>query len=772
LKQRAKTTIEGIVQGVGFRPFIYQLARRFSLAGYVTNTSDGVDLEVEGEQGAIEAFLAQVEAETPPLARITRVRTNYLPPAAYDGFRIEASRAAEHRSALISPDVAVCADCLRELFDPADRRHRYPFINCTNCGPRYTIITDIPYDRDKTSMRHFKMCPDCEREYHDPMDRRFHAQPDACWVCGPKVWLVDAEGKAVEGEPGSDPGSDPIWALCRLLEAGSIAAIKGLGGFHLAVDASSERAVARLRERKRREEKPLALMSADLDVIRRYGRITAAEEAQLTSRERPIVLLEKDDPEGLIAPSVAPRNRFFGVMLPYTPLHHLIMREVRVPALVMTSANLSEEPICIDNDEAPRRLSGIADYYLFHDRDIYLRSDDSILRVAAGAPRLIRRSRGFVPVPVFLDDEVPQVLAVGAEMKSTICLTKGERAFVSQHVGDLENLETLDFFGLTVTHLERILEIEPVVIAHDLHPEYLSTKWALAQQGRRVVGVQHHFAHIVSCLAENHARGPVIGLSLDGTGYGTDGRLWGGEVLIAELTGFHRAGHFRYLPLPGGAKAIKEPWRMAVAHLRSAFGAGQVPELPFLKGVDPEALRLLPQMMDKGVNSPLTSSCGRLFDAVAAMCGLRSSVAYEGQAALELEQAMPWPAEAAKPYSHAIGNDDNGLILDFAPTVREVARDVQKGVPVQTISLRFHLAVVEALAEAAERLRRTTGVSSVALSGGCFQNRFLLESLYERLVRAGFDNIYTQAQVPANDGGISLGQAVAAAQALRAQRGV
>ena len=767
MKQRAKATIEGIVQGVGFRPFIYGLARRFDLKGYVSNTSAGVDLEVEGEPAAIEAFLAGVEAESPPLARITRVATQMLPPADYADFHIELSQAGQ-RSALISPDVAICADCLRELFDPADRRYRYPFINCTNCGPRYTIIQDIPYDRRYTSMHKFQMCPDCDREYHDPLDRRFHAQPDACWVCGPKVWLEDEAGGAVAGEP--------IAAVCRLLEAGHVVAIKGLGGFHLAVDAGNEAAVARLRARKRREEKPLALMSASLDAVRRYARVSPEEEAQLTSKERPIVLLEKDDPEGLIAPSVAPRNRFFGVMLPYTPLHYLILAEVAAPALVMTSANLSEEPICIDNEEARRRLSGIADYHLFHDRDIYLRSDDSILRLAAGRPRLMRRSRGFVPVPVFVGEvvggELPQVLAVGAELKNTVCLTKGDRAFVSQHVGDLENLETQEFFELTVRHLARILEIEPVAIAYDLHPEYLSTKWALAQAGKegvRLIGVQHHHAHLVSCLAENGARGPVVGLSLDGTGYGTDGRIWGGEILVAGLEGFQRHGHLRYLPLPGGAKAIKEPWRMAFSYLRAAYG-DELPRLPFLAAADPEALRLLPQMMDKGVNCPLTSSCGRLFDAVAAMCGLRTRVAYEGQAALELEQAMAWPPDAAvKPYGFALAEGEAGaLILDFLPTVREVAQDVQRGVAVQEISLRFHLAVVEALVAAAAQIRRCTGVDEAALSGGCLQNRFLLTRLAERLAEAGFKNVYTQAQVPSNDGGISLGQAVAAAVQLKA----
>ncbi|MFH0810953.1 MAG: carbamoyltransferase HypF [Pseudomonadota bacterium] len=775
IKQRVLTTIEGIVQGVGFRPFVYGLARRHGLAGYVANTSTGVEVEVEGAPEAVAEFLARLKTDVPPLARIVRLETACLPPASLEGFRIEESRmAGAGRSALISPDVAVCADCLREMFDPADRRYRYPFINCTNCGPRYTIVTGVPYDRPRTTMARFEMCPKCAREYHDPADRRFHAQPIACPACGPKIWLEAAQGDAqngsvsaaVSGASPSDTSSDPIGQVCRLLEQGAVVAIKGLGGFHLAVDASQEAAVARLRRRKGREEKPLALMSGDLEAVRRYARAGWAEESLLLSRERPIVLLEKDDPQQcLIAPSVAPRNRLLGVMLPYTPLHYLIMRQVQTPALVMTSANLSEEPLCADNDEARRRLAGIADWFLFHDRDIHLRADDSVLSLAAGSARLIRRARGFVPVPVFLRDDISPVLAVGAEMKNTICLAKGRRAFLSQHIGDLEkNQETQEFFERTVDHLKRILDIEPEVLAHDLHPEYLSTKWVLAQAGVRLVGVQHHFAHIVSCLAENQVfSGPVVGLALDGTGWGTDGHIWGGELLIADLVGFRRAGHFGYVALPGGAKAIREPWRMAFSYLRAAFFGEDFPELPFLKGVDAEARRLLPRMIDRGVNSPLTSSCGRLFDAVAALCGLRSRVAYEGQAALELEQAMA-PAGGGRPFPFSLSRDEAGcIIIDFLPTVRQIALEVARSTPVGEISLRFHLTVIEALAEAASELRRETGIGEAALSGGCFQNRFLLARLSGRLAEKGFTKIYTQTQVPSNDGGISLGQAVAAA---------
>ena len=572
--------ISGIVQGVGFRPFVYQLANRFGLKGSVSNTASGVTVHVEGAGQGIDAFVRELRPASPPLARITDIREAPADVAGHARFAIAQSTELAQRSTLISPDVAVCADCLAELFDPADRRFGYPFINCTNCGPRYTIIDDVPYDRPKTSMRRFAMCRACQAEYDDPDDRRFHAQPNACAACGPQVRLLDARS-------GEVAGADPVRKTAELLGQGRIVAVKGLGGFHLAVDARDEAAVARLRKRKGREEKPFAVMSRDLESVRGYASVDDRRAALLTAMERPIVLLEKRRPDPL-APSVSPGNRYFGVMLPYTPLHHLLLDRCPDP-LVMTSGNLSEEPICIDNREALERLNGIADAFLVHDRDILLRADDSIVRRAAGQTRFLRRSRGYVPVPVFLQRPQARVLACGAELKNTVCLTKENRAFVSQHIGDLENLETYGFLDRTVQHLRRILDIRPDIVACDMHPDYLSTRYADAQTGVERIRVQHHHAHIASCLAENRTDGPVIGLAFDGTGYGTDGCIWGGEVLVADTRRFQRVGHLAYVPMPGGAAAIREPWRMAVSYLYDAFGGGFTSlDLPFVRRLDPE----------------------------------------------------------------------------------------------------------------------------------------------------------------------------------------
>ncbi|HYA03731.1 MAG TPA: carbamoyltransferase HypF, partial [Syntrophobacteria bacterium] len=608
--QRLRVRIQGMVQGVGFRPFIYQLAHRCRLHGYVANTPQGVELEIEGGREDLHEFFADLPARLPPLASITRMETEELPPLPYIAFEIRSSEHGAGRAALISPDTAICADCLRELFDPQDRRYRYPFINCTNCGPRYTIIRDIPYDRVYTSMATFIMCDRCEREYHDPLNRRFHAQPNACWECGPRVWLTDAAGRELLA-------ADPIAAAAEKLKEGAVVAVKGLGGFHLAADATQNEAVKRLRLRKRREEKPLALMSWGLEEIERYAVLGDFERDLLARPQRAIVLVAKA-PGNPIAPEVAPRNRYLGAMLPYTPLHYLLLSHGFL-ALVMTSGNLTEEPIAIDNDEAVRRLADIADYFLFHDRQILLRSDDSVVRVAAGRTRQIRRSRGFVPVPVFLRKPMPSVLALGGELKGTICVTKDDRAFVSQHLGDLENLETLDFLELTVRHLRRILEVNPRLVIHDLHPDYLTTQVALAQKELPTLAVQHHHAHVVSAMAEHKLEGRVLGLALDGTGYGADGRIWGGEILGADERGYERLGHLAYVPMPGGTAAIKEPWRMAVSYLRAAFGEGYFAnEGPLARRWGRDRIDVLLQMMRRQVNSPLTSSCGRLFDGVAA----------------------------------------------------------------------------------------------------------------------------------------------------------
>jgi hydrogenase maturation protein HypF len=744
-------SIRGIVQGVGFRPFVYQLARRLGLAGAVANTSEGVLVHIEGPRPALEAFATALGRETPPLARITGIETQSAEVRHLRDFRIETSRRSTARAALISPDMAVCDACLAELFDPADRRYRYPFINCTHCGPRYTIIDDVPYDRPHTSMRRFPMCPACQAEYDDPADRRFHAQPNACPVCGPQVTLCTGDGQPVTAP-------DPIAEAALRLKCGRIAAIKGLGGFHLAVDAIDPGAVERLRRRKRREEKPFALMVPDLPAARRLVTLDPAAEALLTGPRRPIVIA-RQRPGHPVAPGVAPGNRYFGILLPYTPLHHLLLRH-GFEALVMTSGNLSDEPICIDNAEALARLGDIADDFLVHDRDIYLRSDDSIVRRAAGATRFIRRSRGYVPEPITLRHPLPPVLACGAGLKNTVCLTRGAEAFVSQHIGDLENLAAYRFLEQTVAHLERILDVQPRIVAHDLHPDYLSTRYALGRNGVRRIAVQHHHAHIVSVMAEHGLKGTVIGLALDGTGYGNDGAVWGGEVLVARAARFTRAAHLGYVPMPGGAAAIREPWRMAAAHLHDAFGDGwKHLDLPLFSAVSVEKLDMAVRMARSGINAPRTSSLGRLFDAVAALCGLRARVHYEGQAAMELEMAADPETPGRYPYKVAPGA---ALIVATAPMIRAAAADLDTGVPVPVVAGRFHRTVIDLFVALCRRVRDRTGLARVALSGGVFQNVILLEGMIRALVDAGF-SVYTSEQLPANDGGISLGQAVAAA---------
>ncbi len=751
MKSRYKVTVQGIVQGVGFRPFIYQQAVARRLTGYVTNTSHGVELEVEGEGPDLDDFIRTLRQDPPPLSRVTSLEVKPLASRGDSEFTILKSQAQETRSALISPDVAICPDCLREMRDPLDRRYRYPFINCTNCGPRYTIIKDIPYDRAKTTMAAFSLCPECAVEYHDPLNRRFHAQPNACWTCGPRVALLDGAGHPIDC-------ADPIAETARLLREGWIVAIKGLGGFHLAVDALQEEAVRRLRQRKHREEKPLALMCPDLNRVREFARIEAEEEAVLASRERPIVLLKKREP-ALIAPAVAPGNQYYGVMLPYTPLHYLLLDHGFL-ALVMTSGNLSEEPICIDNVEAFLRLKGIADYFLVHNRDIHLRSDDSIVQQVSGSLRQLRRSRGFVPVPVFLAEPLAPILACGAELKNTVCLTKDDRAFISQHIGDLENLETLDFFQQTIDHLKQILQIEPEIIAYDLHPDYLSTRYALEQEGVELIGVQHHFAHLVGCLAEHGLNEKVIGLMLDGSGYGLDGRIWGGEILVGDCGSFERCAHFAYLPLPGGARAIKEPWRMAVSYLYQAYGEKlwDLP-LPWLKRIDRSKLEILVRMIQQGINSPLTSSCGRLFDGVAALIGLRETVAFEGQAAMELE--MIQDRESGVLYDVEVLKSQEALQILPQPIIRGIVEDVRRGASKEQISRRFHRTLVEVLTQVCRILRDDRGLGKVALGGGVFQNRTLLTEMEVRLRAEGFQ-VFSKSLVPSNDGGISLGQAVAA----------
>ena len=754
---RSKATVRGIVQGIGFRPFIYNLAAECRLNGYVLNNGRGVVLEVEGNRAAIDRFFSAIESHPPPLAHITSIDRESLPPADYSEFTIKKSSANDIRKTLISPDICVCEDCLREMFDINDRRYRYPFINCTNCGPRYTIISDIPYDRPSTSMHAFPMCDACSEEYHDPANRRFHAQPNACPACGPHVALCDANGKAMEAD-------DPIAASIELMMSGRIVAIKGLGGFHLAVNAEDAAAVSRLRKRKMREEKPLALMSKSVDVIRQYAEITKAEEELLRSPQRPIVLLSKKE-QNRIAPEVSPGNNHFGVMLPYTPLHYLLL-DNDMAALVMTSGNLSDEPIAIENEEAFQRLGQIADYFLIHDRDIYLRSDDSIVRVLQDENRLIRRSRGYVPVPVFLNRSFPNVLAIGAELKNTVCLTSAEHAFMSQHIGDLKNLESYEFLQLTIRHLQRILDIQPDIIAHDLHPDYLSTRLAEELDCPRRIGVQHHHAHIMSCLTENNVEEPVIGLAMDGTGYGSDGNIWGGEVLLVDGADFSRLAYFNYVPMPGGDVVIEQPWRMSVSYLHDLCGPELTElDIPLIQSMDKEKLKILLQMIELKTHCPLTSSLGRLFDAVSALTGICGHGAFEGQPAIALEMALRESGDPSYPYSWDY--DGKSRIIQTGQILKGIVKDIQNSVNAGVISYKFHLTLIKLLTELCAELRGETGIQSVALSGGVFQNAFLFNGLKSALEKEKFV-VYSHSKVPTNDGGISLGQAaVAAYQSFR-----
>lgn len=758
---RKEILVSGIVQGVGFRPYVYRLATDRHLEGSISNTVSGVTIEVQGPPELVNEFVSRLPEEAPTLARISSVAVREIPCKPDGHFEILPSRAGSRADTLISPDVAVCPDCLRELFNPIDRRYLYPFINCTNCGPRFSIVRGIPYDRALTSMAEFRMCEECRAEYEDPRDRRFHAQPNACWKCGPRLELWNAQGHALAG-------GDPIAAAVKKLQGGQIVAIKGLGGFHLAVDAANDEAVQRLRDRKSRFEKPFAVMVPDMEAAARLCRIDPDAGKLLGTWQRPIVLLPKMVGTTL-AESVAPHQTNLGIFLPYTPMHHLLFATGKFAALVMTSGNLSEEPITIDNREAVERLGGIADALLVHNRDILRRCDDSVVRCSMGSARQMRRSRGYAPAPIALREKVPAILAVGAELKNTICLTRGGEAFLSQHIGDLENTAAFDFFREAVEHLSRILEVKPVVIAHDLHPEYLSTKWALAQKRVRLIGVQHHHAHIAACMAENHLEGRVIGFSLDGTGYGTDGTIWGGEALLAQYGSFERAGHFAYVALPGNSAAIREPWRMALSYLHDAFeDAALHLDIPFTRAIDRQKARLVTKMIAQRVHSPLTSSCGRLFDAVAALLGIRHTVSYEAQAAVELEARARSSADAAA-YPFDFDRHDGVWQIGARPLISAIVSDIKHDVPVDTISRRFHNGLVEALASLAARLRESSALNRVCLSGGTFQNELLLRGLSDSLQKSGFE-VFTHSQVPAGDGGISFGQAAVAAQLVHANR--
>jgi len=742
--------LEGVVQGVGFRPFVYGLALRHGLKGWVNNSSAGVHVEVEGEKEAVENFTRELPQQAPPRARIESSRFEDLEATGFHSFEIRQSLEEPGTYQLISPDIATCPACRSEVFDPHDRRHRYPFTNCTNCGPRFTIIEDIPYDRPKTTMAKFGMCPDCQREYDDPADRRFHAQPNACPRCGPKLDLCDGEGKMLEVQ-------DPISSAIALLQQGKVLAIKGLGGFLLACDAGDPAAIERLRQRKIRPDKPLAVMLRDLPAVKDHCLVAEREEKLLRSPESPIVLLRWKKGSA-IARTAAPRQKYLGVMLPYTPLHHLLLEESGM-ALVMTSGNLSEEPIAKDNGEALSRLHGIADAFLMHDRDIYVQYDDSVTAVVNGQPTVIRRARGYAPFPIRLPFPLKPILACGAELKNTFCLTRDEYAFVSQHIGDMETLETLNHFQRTVDLYQKLFRIRPEIVAYDLHPEYLSTKYALRLAGDKI-GVQHHFAHMASCLAENGERGPVIGLAFDGLGFGADGNLWGGEFLVGDYGSFERRAHFEYVPMPGGAAAIQNPWRMALSYLYTFLGReGLMKHLPIFAKATEEKIRVILQQIDRQVNSPRTSSCGRLFDAVSALLELCSSVSYEGQAAVELEMiASPGEIGAYEFF----GEEEEGKeIIRLKPMIEGILRDLGKGTVHPVISSKFHNTLVKIGVATCRKIKRQGGPKKVALTGGVFQNRLLSERMRAALEKAGFA-VLLHRRVPCNDGGLSLGQAVIA----------
>jgi hydrogenase maturation protein HypF len=758
MSQRVRTAVRvtGIVQGVGFRPFVYSLATGLGLGGLVGNDVDGVFAEVEGPQAAVSEFLSRLGRQAPPLARIDLITTKDIPLNGSSEFSIAPSQQAGPRRTLVSADSAPCADCLAEFGDPADRRFRYPFINCTNCGPRFTIVTDVPYDRQMTTMARFAMCSLCAAEYHDPGNRRFHAQPVCCPACGPRLRLLDAAGAQL-------PGS-PVSAAAELLRAGRIVAVKGLGGYHLAVHAGSETAAAALRARKHREDKPFAVMVADVAAAQLICELDAAAEALLTSGRRPIVLLpRRGGAAGSgIAASVAPGNRQLGVLLPYTPLHHLLLSETSGP-IVLTSGNVSDEPIAYADTDALDRLGGIADAFLVHDRAIHIRTDDSVLRPFRGRAAVIRRSRGYVPEPLAVPVAFARpVLACGAELKNTFCLGAGSHAFVSHHIGDLENVETLRSFTGGIEHFKRLFGVQPQVLAHDLHPEYLSTKYALEQSGLELAGVQHHHAHIASCLADNGERGPVIGVAFDGTGYGTDGTIWGGEFLVADLASFRRAGCLAPVPMPGGTAAIRQPWRMAAAYLDAAYPDGPPAGLEVILRAGRRWADVL-AVARAGLNSPVTSSAGRLFDAVAAILGVRDSINYEGQAAVELEQLTdPAEAGAYRARIDPLAGPDGQFLVAGTDLIRAACADLAAGTDRRVIATRFHHGVAGAIARACGLLRDRTGLGTVALSGGVFQNLLLLNRVISRLEQQGF-RVLLHSRVPCNDGGISLGQAVVAA---------
>jgi len=760
MTRRLEITVRGMVQGVGFRPFVHGLAARLRLAGFVRNDPHGVEIEVEGPSPAVDAFVAQLGTSAPPLARIQEVLTRERPAAGEKTFVILRSVGAGERTVLIAPDQATCGDCLRELRDPGDRRYRYPFINCTNCGPRYTIIRDVPYDRANTTMAEFSMCQDCRAEYENPADRRFHAEPTCCPACGPHVELLDAQGGRVAC-------TDPIAETIRLLSEGHIVAVKGLGGFHLACDATRAEAVRLLRRRKQRDLKPFALMVRDLDTAARISEVSDEARAALVGPERPILLMKKRSGHR-IADEVAPRSDSFGVMLPYTPIHELLM-EGPFEALVMTSGNLTDEPIAFTNDDALTHLMGLADYFLLHNRAIHIRTDDSVTRVIAGRQRFLRRSRGYAPFPVALPVESAgrEILAVGPELSAALCLTRGSQAFLSHHLGDLYNLASYDAFLQAVEHLENLLAVAPSLVACDMHPAYASTRYARSC-GLPVIAVQHHHAHIASVLAETGRTDRVIGVAFDGLGWGEDGTVWGGEFLICDLGGYQRVGHLAVVPQPGGDVSSKKTVRMGYVYLLEAYGERAERLAEALEpDLSADERRVIARQIDRGVNCPGTSSMGRLFDAASALLGICTENTYHAQAPMELE-AMAWEARAESGvYTCAIEETGEGACaVRASDIIRAMADDFGNGVSQAICAARFHNSVSHAAVQVCKRIREKTGLETVALSGGVFANAYLLERIMPLLEEEGFE-VLLNSLTPAGDGGVCLGQAAVAAWRCR-----
>jgi hydrogenase maturation protein HypF len=759
--RRCAIVIEGVVQGVGFRPAVYRLAVRHGLAGSVRNTRQGVLVDLEGDERAVSRFIDELEALLPGREPGRVSLTWHEPRGRVAGFSIGASVCSGPAAPAPTPDLPTCAACLAEFTDPGDRRHGYALLTCSECGPRFSIVRALPYDRERTTLADFAMCADCRREYVTPSDRRFHAETVACPRCGP-VLSLDTAGEA------RGAGPDPIAAAAQALRDGGVVAIKGIGGYHLACDATSAAAVSELRRRKGRDAKPLAVMATDLAAARALCRVSEMEARLLTSAARPIVLLVRR-PDAAIAAEVAPRCGDIGLMLPYTAVHHRLLETMGGP-LVMTSGNATDDTIAYRDDDARSRLRGVADLWLTHDRPIEVPCDDSVARVVRGVPCLIRRSRGFVPLAIRLPVQAPRpLLACGGELKNTFALMRGHDAFLSQHLGDLTNERTYRTFLDAIAHWTRLLDVAPAIVAHDLHPAYRSTVYARSLADVERVAVQHHHAHIASCLADNGVDRRVIGVAWDGTGYGVDGHVWGGEFLVADLARFERVGHFELVPLPGGDAAIREPWRMAGALLRAAYGNAMTTlDLDFVRRLDSAAWRTLTRAIDRGLNAPLTSSAGRLFDGVASLLGLRDRITFEAQAVMELE-ALAAPS-ADRTYATRLDEATDAIVVRTTDVVRGVVDDLLRATSAPMIAARFHATLVEIIERVCRRVRERTGTAAVALSGGVFQNGRLLASAVDALETAGFE-VYSHRQVPSNDGGLALGQAAVAARRLREKDG-